>query len=145
MEKDLEIAREAWINESPDEEDRQKRASSDYLRYQTNAGVFANFNANQHTFITNLAKARVLPKLAQTLSRHSDIGLTMEVYTHTELHEEAAAIAMLPRMAKSELQLVKVTEESQLQKLRREKNEAAAAGRRPISVPAAYQGHQMAI
>jgi hypothetical protein len=127
MEIDLGVAREAWINDAHDEEDRQKRASSDYLKYKTSAGVFADFHANRRAFITNLAKARVLPKLAQTLARHSDVRLTMDVYTHTELHEEAAAIAMLPRMAKSELTPVKAKVESPLQKLRREKKEAAAA------------------
>lgn len=34
--------------------------------------------------------------MAQTLARHSDIRLTMNVYTHTELAEQTAAIAELP-------------------------------------------------
>ncbi|OAI41077.1 hypothetical protein AYO40_03870 [Planctomycetaceae bacterium SCGC AG-212-D15] len=36
------------------------------------------------------------PKVAQILARHSDIRLTMQVYTHVELHDQQAAIAALP-------------------------------------------------
>jgi hypothetical protein len=34
--------------------------------------------------------------MAQTLARHSDIRLTMNVYTHVELHDQTAAIEALP-------------------------------------------------
>jgi hypothetical protein len=35
--------------------------------------------------------------MAQTLARHSDIRLTMGVYTHVELSDRTAAIESLPR------------------------------------------------
>jgi site-specific recombinase XerD len=35
-------------------------------------------------------------KLAQSLARHSDINLTMQVYSHVELEDQNAAIAALP-------------------------------------------------
>jgi integrase len=38
----------------------------------------------------------VRPKLAQSLARHSDINLTMQVYSHVELEDQNAAIAALP-------------------------------------------------
>ncbi len=41
---------------------------------------------------TNLEKGGVRPKVAQTLARHSDIRLTMNVYTHAELADQTAAI-----------------------------------------------------
>jgi len=41
-------------------------------------------------------RIRISPQTAQTLARHSDIRLTMNVYTHTELAEQTAAIAALP-------------------------------------------------
>jgi hypothetical protein len=34
--------------------------------------------------------------MAQTLARHSDIRLTLGVYTHVELHDQTAAIQSLP-------------------------------------------------
>jgi len=36
------------------------------------------------------------PKIAQTLARHSDVRLTLGVYTHLGLHDQTAAIAALP-------------------------------------------------
>ena len=58
--------------------------------------LYADFHANRHTFISNLAKAGVTPKLAQSVARHSDVNLTMGVYSHVEVHEQAAAINALP-------------------------------------------------
>jgi hypothetical protein len=34
--------------------------------------------------------------MAQTLARHSDIRLTLGLYTHVELHDQTAAIQSLP-------------------------------------------------
>lgn len=59
------------------------------------AGVI-DFHALRHTFITNLARGGVHPKLAQDLARYSDINLTMSRYSHTELAERAKALASLP-------------------------------------------------
>jgi site-specific recombinase XerD len=49
----------------------------------------------RHTFITQLAEAGVSPRMAQTLARHSDIRLTLGVYTHVELSDQVAAIQSL--------------------------------------------------
>ena len=35
-------------------------------------------------------------RMAQTLARHSDIRLTLGLYTHVELHDQTAAIESLP-------------------------------------------------
>ena len=48
------------------------------------------------TFITNLPRAGVSPKTAQTLARHSDINLTMNTYTMLSVHDQASAVEMLP-------------------------------------------------
>ena len=56
-------------------------------------GTDHDFHSLRHTFITNLARAGVHPKLAQELARHSTITLTMEFYTHLTLPERAQAIA----------------------------------------------------
>ena len=69
---------------------------SDFLKYCDSSGLFADFHANRHTFISNLTLAGVSPKLAQTLARHSDINLTMQVYTHIGKEERTATISALP-------------------------------------------------
>ena len=52
----------------------------------------------RHTFATLLARRGVSPTVAQKLMRHSDIRLTMSVYTHLELADTAEAVAALPEM-----------------------------------------------
>lgn len=51
------------------------------------------------TFGTWLARAGVAPRTAQALMRHSDIRLTMGVYTDPRLLDTAAAVATLPSVA----------------------------------------------
>jgi integrase len=58
--------------------------------------VYADFHSTRHLFITSLERARVTPKMAQTLARHSDIRLTLGTYTHIELHAQTEAIESLP-------------------------------------------------
>ena len=96
MMMDLAAARAAWIHEADDEKERQHREASDFLKYRDSQGRFADFHSLRHTFVTNLCKANVSPKTAQTLARHSDIRLTMNIYTHVDDQEQAAAIAQLP-------------------------------------------------
>ena len=46
--------------------------------------------------MSRLERAGTRPKVAQTLARHSDIRLTLGVYTHAELADQRAAIGVLP-------------------------------------------------
>ena len=55
-----------------------------------------DFHSLRHTFGTNLANAKVYPKVAQILMRHSDINLTMNRYTHESHDTKVAAIDALP-------------------------------------------------
>jgi hypothetical protein len=71
MRRDLAAARESWIEGSEDGRRAGKRKKSDFLRYKDTQGRYADFHANRHTFITNLGRAGVNPKTAQTLARHS--------------------------------------------------------------------------
>jgi integrase len=96
IQRDLETAREKWLEEAPTAKERAQRASSDFLTYCNAAGRYADFHSCRHLFITSLERAGVSPKMAQTLARHSDIRLTLGVYTHLELHDQTAAIASLP-------------------------------------------------
>lgn len=61
------------------------------IPYETAAGVL-DFHALRVTFITSLARAGVHPKTAQILARHSDINLTMKVYTKLGIDDTASAV-----------------------------------------------------
>ena len=51
----------------------------------------------RHSFGTHLSKVGVAPRTAQAAMRHSDIGLTMNVYTDLRLLDIAGAIDSLPQ------------------------------------------------
>ena len=95
---DLKSARKLWINEAKTKKEKAHREKSDFLKYQDSHGRFADFHSLRHTFITNLANAAVAPKTVQTLARHSDIRLTMNVYTHVDRDQQAAALEALPKI-----------------------------------------------
>jgi integrase len=102
MKRDLERARKSWIEEAESTSEKIRREESDFLRYQNEDGLFADFHANRHTFITNLAIAQVPLAMAQKLARHSDPRLTSNIYTHLENSEKAEAIGTLPAPAERE-------------------------------------------
>ncbi len=93
---DLKNARAAWVDEAKTDESRQEREASDFLLYCDENGLYADFHANRHTFITNLANAGVHPKVAQSVARHSDVNLTMGIYSHVEIAKQSDAINALP-------------------------------------------------
>ena len=55
-----------------------------------------DFHALRHQYISSLAAARVHPKIAQTLARHSTIDLTMNRYTHLLHTDLTAALETVP-------------------------------------------------
>lgn len=59
---DLADARSAWIEEAPDNTERELCETSSFLAYRDEAGRVADFHALRHAFITNLARAGVHPK-----------------------------------------------------------------------------------
>ena len=59
-------------------------------------GRTVDVHSLRHTFATLLARNGVSPSIAQKLMRHSDIRLTMNLYTHLELADTAGAVAALP-------------------------------------------------
>jgi len=96
MRRDLRAARKQWLKEADTEAERAWREASDFLTYCDSFGRYADFHANRHTFITGLERAGITPRKAQTLARHSDIRLTMGVYTHVGQDDLTAAIEALP-------------------------------------------------
>ena len=61
-----------------------------------------NFHSLRHSFGTNLARAGVNPQDAMELMRHSDVNLTLKLYTHVTIRDRAAAISKLPDLSKPE-------------------------------------------
>lgn len=71
------------------------------IDYKTEAGVL-DFHALRHCFASNLADAGVHPKIAQSLLRHSAIGLTMDIYSHLGREREVEALEGLPDLSAPE-------------------------------------------
>jgi len=66
---------------------------------QTTVGnVVVDFHSLRSTFVTSLARAGVIPKIAQQLARHSTIDLTMNVYATLTPEEQRSAVALLPSL-----------------------------------------------
>ena len=61
-------------------------------------GRTVDVHSLRHTFATLLARNGVSPGVAQKLMRHSDIRLTMGLYTHLDLADTADAVAALPSL-----------------------------------------------
>lgn len=66
------------------------------IEYRDENGAVADFHALRHSYISLLGSLGNSPKVTQTLARHSDIRLTMNVYSHAQIHDLAAAVEGLP-------------------------------------------------
>ncbi len=66
------------------------------IPYQDAKGLFADFHALRHTYITNLARYGVPLATAQKLARHSTPVLTAQRYTHIDLNDQKLAVDRLP-------------------------------------------------
>jgi len=62
---------------------------------KTETGVI-DFHSLRVTFITNLARGGVHPRIAQALARHNTVELTMKTYTKLGPAEERTGLASLP-------------------------------------------------
>jgi integrase len=71
------------------------------IPYKDALGRQADFHSLLHTFGTNLSKAGVLPRVAMDLMRHSDLQLTMKVYTDANMLPAAEGIEKLPSLIDS--------------------------------------------
>jgi len=105
LRKDLAFARKTWLASIVDKELRKKAEESSFLCFVDAQGRYADFHALRKTFITNLSKSGVSPKMAQSLARHSDINLTMNVYTDVVLEDQAVAVELLPGVPHKKLTL----------------------------------------
>ena len=87
---DLAAARAAWMEKAAPE-DRADLDGSDFCRPDGDAGR-VDFHALRHSFGTNLARANTPVKTAMDLMRHSDVNLTMRLYSHTVTSDRATAL-----------------------------------------------------
>ena len=69
------------------------------IAYQDESGRFADFHSLRHSYISNLARSGVHPKVAQSLARHSTIVQTMDRYTHMRLEDQSEALKHLPDLS----------------------------------------------
>ncbi len=66
------------------------------VAYEDASGLFADFHALRHTFITNLGRHGVPLVAAQKLARHSTPVLTAARYTHIDLQDQHREVQKLP-------------------------------------------------
>ncbi|MBN1817332.1 MAG: site-specific integrase [Sedimentisphaerales bacterium] len=69
------------------------------IPYIDESGKYFDFHALRHTTASLLADAKVHPKTAQSIMRHSDVNLTMSRYSHVFRGQEAEAVESLPCLA----------------------------------------------
>jgi hypothetical protein len=58
----------------------------------------ADFHALRHIYGSLVSQAGVAPRVAMTLMRHTDIRLTMNVYTDARIFDLAGAVEQLPAL-----------------------------------------------
>lgn len=66
------------------------------IPYTDDSGRRVDIHALRHTYGTLLSKAGVSPREAMSLMRHTDLRLTMNVYTDPKVFNLAAAVEKLP-------------------------------------------------
>lgn len=66
------------------------------IPFEDEQGRRVDLHALRHTFITLLSASGVAPRVAMALARHSDLKLTMRVYTDTDRLGLDRAMALLP-------------------------------------------------
>lgn len=91
LRQDLKSSRKKWLKDHPKEKD------SDFLKIETSEGI-CDFHSLRHSYVTNLSTCGVHPSVAQKLSRHSSIELTMNRYTHTVQDSLVQAQESLPEL-----------------------------------------------
>ncbi|MCR5810802.1 MAG: site-specific integrase [Lachnospiraceae bacterium] len=66
----------------------------------------------RHTYCSNQARAGMNPKTLQYLMGHSEIGVTMNVYTHLGLEEAAEEMARMEQVENARKEQEKITGEA---------------------------------
>jgi len=113
MRTDLKAAREAWLKAANGNRDemrrRVKEMKAGFLNDVDASGSVADFHSLRHSFCTALARGGVAPKVAQDLARHSDINLTLSLYSHTVVEDRAEALAALSDLSHAGAEAMRAT------------------------------------
>ena len=68
----------------------------------------------RHTYCSNMAKSGMNPKTLQYLMGHSDIGVTLNTYTHLGLEDATDELKRVDELEKARKELDKVSGEKQV-------------------------------
>ena len=68
----------------------------------------------RHTYCSNMAKSGMNPKTLQYLMGHSDIGVTLNTYTHLGLEDATDELKRVEELEKARKELDKVSGEKQV-------------------------------
>ncbi len=71
----------------------------DFLAIVNTDGQKLDFHALRHSYVTWIVKSGCNVRNAQMLARHSDVKLTLGVYSHVGLHDLASAVDQLPNFS----------------------------------------------
>jgi len=77
------------------------------IEWEDSEGRRADLHALRHTYGTLLSNAGVAPREAMELMRHTDLRLTMKVYTDPRIFNLAGAVERLPMPANTEARVAK--------------------------------------
>ena len=94
---------EVFNEQVPKMETMRRDLSRAGIVYQDEQGRRADMHALRVTFGTNLVLSGAHPRVAQELMRHSDVRLTMKIYTDAAKLPLAEAVAALPSFGKGNL------------------------------------------
>ena len=79
------------------------------IEYVDDRGRRVDFHSLRHTYGSMLAKAGVAPRVAMSLMRHTDLRLTMNVYTDPRIFDMNGAVEKLPALAAIKAATVQAT------------------------------------
>ena len=71
----------------------------------------------RHTYCSNMAKSRMDPKTLQYLMGHSDISVTMNVYTHIGFDDTEEGLKWMEEFRKIQAESEQKKEKQMLQKM----------------------------
>ena len=71
----------------------------------------------RHTYCSNMAKSGMNPKMLQYLKGHSDISVTMNVYTHIRFDEAEEELNRMEEFRKAQAEIEKKNEKPMSQKM----------------------------
>ena len=97
---DLRRAREDWVKCGATPEEQSGRRASDFLRETDSAGHVVDFHALRVTYITMLVRGGATVREAQSLARHSDPKLTLNVYAKLGINDLSGALNRMPMLSR---------------------------------------------